>query len=94
MKEFLTNAGWERGEIDCVIPHQASRHGVELLSTRLGFHPDQVYSNLAIRGNCIAASIPLALTEAVQQGRIQRNQRLLLIGTGAGLTVGAITVVF
>ncbi|NTW02246.1 MAG: ketoacyl-ACP synthase III [Oscillochloris sp.] len=94
LDQFFARAGWTRGDVDVVVPHQASRHGIELLNTRLGFHPDQVVSNLAERGNCVAASIPLALSEFVAAGRIQRGQKLLLIGTGAGLTIGAIGLVF
>ena len=71
-----------------------SRHGLDLLTARLGFRSDQVYSNLPERGNCIAASIPLALAEAVACGRIRRGDDVLLLGTGAGLTIGAIALTF
>ena len=81
-------------QIDCLVPHQASRHGLDLLTGRLGFRPDQVYSNLRERGNCIAASIPLALAEAVAGGRIRRGDDVLLLGTGAGLTIGAVALTF
>ena len=50
--------------------------------------------NLALRGNCISASIPLALAESVANGRIQRGQRVLLVGTGAGLTLGALALTY
>jgi 3-oxoacyl-[acyl-carrier-protein] synthase-3 len=91
---FLAEAGWQQGQIDCLVPHQASRHGLDLLTERLGFRPDQVYSNLGQRGNCIAASIPLALAEAVEGGRIRRGDDVLLLGTGAGLTIGAVALTF
>jgi 3-oxoacyl-[acyl-carrier-protein] synthase III len=91
---FLARAGWAREEIDAVVPHQASGHAVALLASRLGFRPEQVVSNLAERGNCVAASIPLALSEAVAAGRIARGDRVLLVGTGAGLTLGAIALIF
>ena len=94
LDEFFAQANCEREEVDCVVPHQASRHGVELLSARLGFRADQVFSNLAVRGNCIAASIPLALAEAVHGGRIQRGDKLFLVGTGAGLTIGGMVLVY
>jgi 3-oxoacyl-[acyl-carrier-protein] synthase-3 len=61
---------------------------------RLGFSEAQVFSNLAERGNCIAASVPLALAEAVDQGRIARGDRVVLIGTGAGLTLGALALTY
>jgi 3-oxoacyl-[acyl-carrier-protein] synthase-3 len=91
---FLARAGWAREDVDVVVPHQASRHGVELVSGRLGFRPDQVVSNIAERGNCVAASIPLALAEAAADGRIRRGQRVMLLGTGAGMSLGAIGLVF
>lgn len=92
--EFFAELGWSREDVDAVVPHQASRHAVEQLSDRLGFRPEQVWSNLRLRGNCVAASIPLALAEAVHAGRIRRGDRVLLIGTGAGLTLGALALVF
>lgn len=94
LDSFFERAGWAREAIDLMVPHQASRHGVELLSARLGFRPDQLMINLAERGNCIAASIPLALAEAHAGGRLRRGQRVVLLGTGAGLTIGAIGLVF
>ena len=94
LDRFFGEAGWSRGDLDCVIPHQASRHGIDLLTARLGFRPDQIYSNLYTRGNCIAASIPLALAEAVQEGRVIHGDKVLLVGTGAGLTIGAMTLIF
>jgi 3-oxoacyl-[acyl-carrier-protein] synthase III len=94
LASFFARADWAREELDAVVPHQASGHALELLSARYGFRPAQVVSNLAIRGNCVSASIPLALSEAVASGRIGRGQRVLLLGTGAGLTLGAIGLVF
>jgi 3-oxoacyl-[acyl-carrier-protein] synthase-3 len=94
LERFMEPLGWRREEVDALVPHQASRHGVEQISRRLGFRPDQVILNLPRRGNCIAASIPLALTEAVDAGRIRRGNRVLLAGTGAGLTLGAVGMVY
>ncbi len=94
LQRFFERTGWVQAEVDVVVPHQASGHALELLSTRLGFRPEQVVQNLALRGNCVAASIPLALSEAVAAGRISRGQRVLLVGTGAGLTLGAIGLIY
>jgi 3-oxoacyl-[acyl-carrier-protein] synthase-3 len=91
---FLAEADWRREEIACVVPHQASRHGLDLLTARLGFRADQIYANLPQRGNCIAASIPLALAEATADGRVGRGDNVLLIGTGAGLTIGAVALTY
>ncbi|HEX7734125.1 MAG TPA: beta-ketoacyl-ACP synthase 3 [Ktedonobacteraceae bacterium] len=94
LDRFFAKLGWERSELDVIVPHQASRHAVEQLSRRLGFHNDQLVMNLALRGNCISASIPLAFAESVANGRIQRDQRVLLVGTGAGLTLGALALTY
>ncbi|HEY7355466.1 MAG TPA: beta-ketoacyl-ACP synthase 3 [Ktedonobacterales bacterium] len=94
LDEFFSLLGWSRECIDAVVPHQGSRHVIELLTRRLGFHCDQIIWDLAERGNCVAASIPLTLVEAVQSGRIQRGNRVLLVGTGAGLTFGALALTF
>jgi 3-oxoacyl-[acyl-carrier-protein] synthase-3 len=94
LQRFFSVVDWERDQIDAIVPHQASRHALEQLSRRLGFSSEQVILNIAERGNCISASIPLVLAEAVYSGRIQRGDRLLLIGTGAGLTLGAVALTF
>ncbi len=94
MDSFFSNLQWERCQVDAVVPHQASRHAIDQLTSRLGFSSDQVVKNLTLRGNCVAASIPLTLTEAVYSGRIRRGDRVLLVGTGAGLTIGGIALTF
>jgi 3-oxoacyl-[acyl-carrier-protein] synthase III len=91
---FLERAGWSHEDVDVVVPHQASRHGVDLVGGRLGFRPERVVSNLAERGNCVAASIPLALAEAAAAGQIRRGQRVMLLGTGAGMSLGAVGLIF
>ncbi|HVS34046.1 MAG TPA: ketoacyl-ACP synthase III [Gemmataceae bacterium] len=91
---FFARLGWDRMEIDWVVPHQASRLGVSQCTERWGFRPEQLVLNLATRGNCVAASIPLALAEAVHAGDVRRGQRVLLVGTGAGLSLGAAALTF
>lgn len=94
LERFFAKLSWSREELDAVVPHQASRHAIEQLSRRLGFSSEQLILNLAQRGNCISASIPLALAESVASGRIQRGDRVLLVGTGAGLTLGALALTY
>jgi 3-oxoacyl-[acyl-carrier-protein] synthase-3 len=93
-ERFFQRSGWTRESVDSLISHQASRHAVEYLWRRLGFRQDQVVENLAERGNTVAASIPLTLAEARDQGRIKRGDRVMLFGTGAGLSIAAIALVF
>ena len=94
LENFFTQLAWTKSQVNLVVPHQASRHGVELLTARLGFQPEQVFLNLPERGNCISASIPLALGEAHDAGRVQRGDRVVLVGSGAGLTFGALALTF
>ncbi|HVB72488.1 MAG TPA: beta-ketoacyl-ACP synthase 3 [Ktedonobacteraceae bacterium] len=94
LERFFCALKWRREEVDMVIPHQASRHPIEQFSRRLGFTPEQVFLNLPVRGNCVSASIPLALAEAVESERVRRGDRVLLFGTGAGLTLGAVALTY
>lgn len=94
IERFITALGWQRSCFDALVPHQASRHAIELFTRRLGFTREQMVVNLPQRGNCVSASIPLALAEAVHSGRIRRGNRVLLAGTGAGLTLGALALTY
>lgn len=94
MDALCASAGWQRDDVAAVVPHQASRHGIELGWKLLGFREEQIVVNLGVRGNCIAASMPLALAEAVASGRIQRGDRVLLFGLAAGLSLGGAALTF
>ena len=94
MDSLCDSASWSREDVRAVVPHQASRHGIELGWKMLGFHEEQIVVNLATRGNCIAASMPLALCEAVQAGRIVRGDHVVLFGLAAGLSLGGATLTF
>ena len=80
--------GLAAADIDLVVPHQPSRPGLDLLGY-WGFTPDRVVNIVGEYGNCIAASMPMALATAHAEGRLVRGQRVLLVGTGAGMSVGA-----
>ncbi len=94
LERFLSKVAWRRDEIDAIVPHQASRHPIEQLSRRLGFCEKQVVLNLPLRGNCVSASIPLALAESIACQRIRRGDKVMLVGTGAGLTLGAMALTY
>jgi len=79
-------------QIKCVIPHQANRRIIDAVAERLGARQDQLYVTLHKYGNTSAASVAIALDEAVQSGRIQRGDLVLLIVFGAGLTWGAAVI--
>ena len=75
--------------IKCIIPHQANMRILKAVGDRLGATEDQVFSNLHRYGNTSAASVAIALDEAVQQGHVQRGDLIFLLVFGAGLTWGA-----
>jgi 3-oxoacyl-[acyl-carrier-protein] synthase-3 len=79
-------------KIKCVIPHQANRRIIDAVGERLGARPDQLFTNLDRYGNTSAASVAIALDEAVSSGRIQRGDLILLVVFGAGLTWGAAVI--
>lgn len=85
IERLVSRAGLRRQDVDLVVPHQASGPALASLE-RLGFAPERTVSVIHLYGNCIAASIPMALAHAVGEGRINRGQTVLLIGTGAGLS--------
>lgn len=89
LRDVLNQAGLaDRDAIDLVVPHQASGMAVKAVS-RYGFPPEKVVNVVAQYGNTIAASLPMALAHANAEGRLQRGNRVLLVGTGAGLSVAA-----
>jgi acyl carrier protein len=79
----------EASDIDLVIPHQANARIIQTLASRLDFPEAKVVVNLDRYGNTSAASIPLALDEAVRDGRVQPGMTLLLTAFGTGLTWGS-----
>ncbi len=76
--------------IDWLIPHQANIRIMESTAKRLGVPLEKLIATVSQHGNTSAASIPLALDVAVRDGRIQRGDRLLLVGVGGGFTWGSV----
>jgi 3-oxoacyl-[acyl-carrier-protein] synthase-3 len=89
IQELVDKAGLKKSDIDLVVPHQASGFGVRVY-TRYGFDEDKIVNVVAEQGNCVAASIPMALVSALQSGRIKSGDNIMLIGTGAGLSIGGL----
>ena len=76
-------------QVKCIIPHQANQRIIDAVGDRLGAQPGQVFVNLHKYGNTSAASVAIALDEAVATGQIQTGDLILLVVFGAGLTWGA-----
>lgn len=81
------------GDIALVVPHQASLLALRTMG-RFGWPAEQVMVTLDHLGNCIAASIPATLYAAIRQGRLHRGEKLLLVGTGAGLSLGGAILLY
>lgn len=90
--EALRRAGIPAEEVDLFIPHQANIRIIDAAAKRLGIGSDKVFVNVHKYGNTSAASIPLALDEALDEGRIQEGDTLVLVGFGGGLTWAASVV--
>jgi len=88
-EEALESAGYSKSDIDLLIPHQANIRIIQSALERLDLSEDKAMINLDRYGNVSAASIPLALAEAVEEGRVKEGDCLVLVGFGGGLTWGA-----
>ncbi|HEU4402145.1 MAG TPA: beta-ketoacyl-ACP synthase III [Candidatus Polarisedimenticolia bacterium] len=88
-REVLKASDLTPEEIGLFIPHQANRRIIDAVGNRLGLREDQVYLNIERVGNTSAASIPIALDEAVRAGRVRRGDNLVFAAFGTGLTWGA-----
>lgn len=87
--EVLTEHGYAPRDISLLVPHQANLRINEMVARSLKLEPAQVYNNIQRYGNTTAASIPIALHEAVAEGRVKKGDLVLLAAFGAGLTWGA-----
>lgn len=84
--ETLEKSGYKAEDIQLVIPHQANMRIIESLRKRLNIDESKFHNNLSSYGNTSAASVPIALDEAMREGRIQSGDLVLLVAFGAGLT--------
>ena len=88
----VRKAGWQLADLAQVIPHQANMRIIDSAVKRLGLPPERFFVNLDRYGNTSAASIPIALCEAIAGGRIKAGDKLVLVAFGAGLTWAAAAV--
>jgi 3-oxoacyl-[acyl-carrier-protein] synthase-3 len=89
-RRILKRNGLTAADIDLFVSHQANRRIIQSATEKLGLDPAKVVINIERFGNTTAATIPLALSDAIAAGRLKRGQLVLLASVGAGFTVGAV----
>lgn len=92
VENLIADAGLKNEDIDYLIPHQANMRIIQAVQERLGYADEKVVSNIENYGNTSAASIPLALVESVEQGKVKLGSTAILTGFGAGMTWGGAIV--
>jgi 3-oxoacyl-[acyl-carrier-protein] synthase-3 len=92
--EMVAKAGYTVEDIDLVIPHQANQRITDAVASRLGVPEEKVYSNIAEHGNTSSASIPIAIDECIESGKIKAGSLVLLTAFGGGVTWGATVIRF
>ena len=92
VRKVVVEAGLTVEDVDLIIPHQANDRIIELARRRLRVPPEKIMVNIDRYGNTSAASIPLALVDAVEEGRVKSGDHLVLVGFGAGLTWAAAAI--
>ena len=91
-EKVIAKAGLTNSDIDWVIMHQANIRIIEAAAKRLSIPDDRVVVNVDKYGNTSAASMAIALDEVYRQGKLQVGDNILLVGFGAGFTLGAAIV--
>lgn len=89
-RRLLERNGLDASQLDLFVSHQANRRIITAAADRLGLPDSKVIINLEMYGNTTAATIPLALADAVRQGRLKKGDLVLLASVGAGFTVGSV----
>ncbi len=90
INEALEANGFQASDIDMLIPHQANLRISQFIAKKMGLGPDQVYNNIMRYGNTTAASIPIALSEALKEGKVKEGDLVCLAAFGSGFTWGSV----
>lgn len=91
-RAVLAEMGWTVDDVDLLISHQANQRIIDATARRMGVDDSKVFMNIHSYGNTSAATVPVALTEALEQGRIQPGAKLVFTAFGGGLSYGAAAV--
>ncbi len=91
-RHSLADAGWSIDDVTYVVPHQANQRIISALAKNMGVESERVICNVEKYGNTSAASIPLALCEAWEEGKLKDGDKLVLVAFGGGLAWGSAVV--
>ena len=91
-REVLEEAGYTADDVKLFIPHQANQRITDAVADKLKVESERVYSNIAMHGNTSSASIPIALDECIEMGKIQDGDLVLLASFGGGVTWGGVLI--
>ncbi len=91
-REVMHKAGWTSDQVDLFVPHQANLRIIESAARALNIPMEKVFCNIEHYGNTSAASVPIALAEAAESGRLRPRDRVVIVGFGAGLTWAAAAI--
>src|SRR5918911_3135238 len=89
-REVLQEAGKKASDVDLFIPHQANQRITDAVASKLEVDESRIYSNISMHGNTSSASIPIALDECVESGKIKEGDLVLMASFGGGVTWGAV----
>ena len=92
--EYLVKTGKSLNDYPLIIPHQASKQGLLSFSHMYEIPPKKIHNIIDQYGNCVSASIPMAMVDALERGMVNRGDQILLIGTAAGISIGAVSMVY
>jgi 3-oxoacyl-[acyl-carrier-protein] synthase-3 len=90
--QLLRRNNLKPDDIKLLIPHQANMRIINATAERMGLPPERVVLNISKYGNTTAATIPLGMKDAVEEGRLKKGDLLMLVSVGAGYTVGAVLI--
>ena len=91
-REVLEEAGHTAEEVNLFIPHQANQRITDSVASKLDVDESRIYSNISMHGNTSSASIPIALDECVEAGRVREGDLVLLASFGGGVTWGGVLI--
>jgi 3-oxoacyl-[acyl-carrier-protein] synthase-3 len=91
-RDVLQEAGQTADDVDLFIPHQANQRITGAVASKLDVNLERVYSNISMHGNTSSASIPIALDECVEAGRVKEGDLVLLASFGGGVTWGGVLI--